>query len=256
MSKFVLLLIAVIFAFLFPVALFLIWRKNTKCKWIAFIIGVISFTVFANGLESIAHYYFLSINETTSMFLYKNIIAYTAYGALMAGLFEETGRLVSFKLLLNKYKTKEISVGYGIGHAGIECILTLGITYLLYVIVLGGGSLGDAATDLSVMAIIDQIDTALIPFAILERLIAICVHIGLSILVFKAANHKGSFHLYFVAILLHALTDVPAGLYQMGLIQSVIVIEVLTLAIGIAILFFGIKTYKKLEIGEKDEQSN
>lgn len=247
MNKLILFMLVVVFSFLLPIGLFIIWRKKTNCKWIAFLVGVISFTVFANGLEPIVHYFCLSKFTAVSALIYSSPIAYALYGGLMAGLFEETGRLFSYKIWLNRYDTKEISVGYGIGHAGVECILTLGITYLLYVIVLAGGSLGDSATNLSIIQTIDMIDTSLVPIAMLERIIAMCTHVGLSILVFKAVRYQGSFYLYIVAILLHLITDIPAALYQFGMIQSIILVEVITMIIALIILFFGIRTYKTLE---------
>lgn len=256
-SKFIVFLVTTLFAFLFPLILFIVWRKKTNCKWIAFIVGAICFTVFANGLESVVHYYFLSTNEITLTFFTNHLGLYALYGGLMAGLFEETGRLLGFKLLLSKYKTKETAIGYGIGHAGIECVLTLGVTYLLYALVLGGMSLGDGQTNSIILQSIDQINAGLASVAMLERLIATSVHIGLSILVFKAANVKGCFYLYPVAILLHMITDIPAALYQTGFISSIFAVEGITLIIGLAILYIGIKVYKTLENkGEQNEQSN
>ena len=51
-----------------------------------------------------------------------------------------------------------------------------------------------------------------------ERLVAICLHIALSVLVFQAVKRPGKRWLYPAAILLHAGMDVFAALYQRGVI--------------------------------------
>ena len=51
-----------------------------------------------------------------------------------------------------------------------------------------------------------------------ERLVAICLHIALSVLAFQAVKRPGKRWLYPAAILLHAGMDVFAALYQRGVI--------------------------------------
>ena len=53
--------------------------------------------------------------------------AYTAYGCLAAGLFEETGRLMGLSLLCKKDRDLALGVGYGIGHGGVEAALLAGV---------------------------------------------------------------------------------------------------------------------------------
>ena len=48
------------------------------------------------------------------------------YGGLMAGVFEETGRYVSFKWFLKKETRIQDGLSYGIGHGGIEAMLIVG----------------------------------------------------------------------------------------------------------------------------------
>ena len=79
-------------------------------------------------------------------------------------------------------------------------------------------------------------------FAGVERIFAMLLHVGLSILVFYAVKRsKGS--LYFLAVLLHALFDVPAALYQFGIIKNVFVVEAMLAVYAIG---FFIVVYKKL----------
>jgi uncharacterized membrane protein YhfC len=47
---------------------------------------------------------------------------YAVLGALLAGLFEETGRFIAFKFLLKKRTDRKTAISYGIGHGGFEAI--------------------------------------------------------------------------------------------------------------------------------------
>ena len=83
-----------------------------------------------------------------------------------------------------------------------------------------------------------------------QEVSAMILHIGLSILVFTSVNKNKKFYLYPVAILIHMISDIPAGLYQTGMISSIMLIELLTLVIAIVTLLISLKMYKKLEKGE------
>lgn len=238
------LLLTTVFAFAFPICLMIICRKKTNVPFVCFVTGALCFFIFANVLESLAHFYFLNVNESITNFINSSFITFALYAGLMAGIFEETGRLFAFKVLLKKYDDKNISVAYGIGHGGIECILTLGITYLIYVVFLFVGSTGDTTTDETIVQILNGLDISIIPYAIFERIVAITIHIGLSIIVFNACKSKKLLYLYPVSIFLHALVDIPAGLYQYGYIKSLLMIESMTFVIALIIMFVAIKIYK------------
>lgn len=240
-------LLTTIFAFVFPICLMIIYKKKTNVPFICFVVGALCFFIFVNVLESLVHFYFLSINESTTIFINSSFVIFALYAGLMAGIFEETGRLFAFKVFLKKYNDKKVSIAYGIGHGGMECILTLGITYLMYAVFLFLGSTGDVATDEMIVQIINGLDISVIPYAILERIIALIIHISLSIIMFKACKNSKYFYLYPVSIVLHAFVDIPAGLYQYGYIKSLLTTELMTLIITLIIMFVAIKIYKKKE---------
>lgn len=241
-------IIVAVIAFTLPLLLVIIWRKKTKCNFMVFLVGTLCFMLFANLLESILHTYLLAVNKTTSTFIYSKPIYYALYGGLSAGIFEECGRLFGFKVLLRKYDvTKELAVGYGIGHGGIECILMLGGTYLLYSLALLGVSFGDEATTSMVLQTVNSIDLNILPVAVIERLLAMCLHIGLSIFVFKATTDKKYFYMFPVAILVHMIADIPAGLYQQGVITSLLLVEGLTAIVAISTLFIAIRIYNNIK---------
>jgi uncharacterized membrane protein YhfC len=72
----------------------------------------------------------------------------------------------------------------------------------------------------------------------LERVFAVTIHISLSVLVWYAASRKDKVWLYPAAVLLHAAANFPAALMQAGVIDSILLVEILTgvSALGIALL--------------------
>ena len=134
-----LLIIVLIFSFGLPIILLCKWKRKTGSKLKPFIVGALVFFIFVNFLEGLFHQLFLFGNNPVSAFLNSNAAAYALYAALMAGIFEECGRLFGFKVLLKQNDQIYNSVSYGIGHGGIEIMLTLGAAYLVYLIAYIGG---------------------------------------------------------------------------------------------------------------------
>ena len=73
------------------------------------------------------------------------------------------------------------------------------------------------------------------------------LHVGLSMLVFTAARSRKSFWLYPVAIVLHAIADVPAALYQYKAVSSLAMVEGGAFAIGLICLLAGIRALRRGE---------
>jgi len=198
-----------------PVVLLLVWRKRTGALWRGAIVGAAMFFLFALVLEQILHLLLLRPNG----FIMSHTWAYVLYGTLAAGVFEETGRLVGFRFLLKRQTGRETAVMYGIGHGGIESLLLGGfvaVANLAASLQYNAGTLtGDALA--AVPAALASPPSYFLVVGV-ERLLAICLHIALSVLVFQAVKRPGKRWLYPAAILLHAGMDVFAALYQRGVI--------------------------------------
>ena len=82
----------------------------------------------------------------------------------------------------------------------------------------------------------------------LERISALMVQIGLSILVFQAVYVAGKKYMYWIAVVLHFLMDVPAALYQKGAIRLVPT-EIILFVYGVLVLALGVKIYQGLKTG-------
>ena len=234
-------------AILLPVILLIVWRKRTHAPFTAALCGALIFAVFALGLEQVMHYFVLR----SSNFITQNLWAYVLYGSFAAGIFEETGRLVGFKLILRKQDRRETGVMYGIGHGGMEAILLVGVNMITYVVLVlqhgllnGNGNGGMSSQVQAAMQAISASSTGTLLLSGVERIIAVAFHIALSVLVFQAAKRPGKFYLYPVAILLHAGLDSIAVLYQRGVVPSLLLTEILVGAMTVVVCFFVARAYR------------
>ena len=234
-----------LFSLVLPLGLIIWWKKKTGAKLWTFIVGAICFTVFAMVLEQILHTLCLRQNNSVSNFIVNNTIVYMLYGAFAAGVFEETGRLFGFKILLKKYNEKKDAIAYGIGHGGIEVIFILGISYLYFFLAICGVTVGDEATTQTLLDAVNNLQVSTCCMAMIERVSAMLVHVGLSMIVFVAAREKGKFWLFPVAILMHAIMDAPATLYQVGVPIPLWALEVEMIVLGIVYFVIGKKILDK-----------
>lgn len=240
-----------------PIALAVLWHKRTRAKWSAFFIGAITFYVFVNFLEGSLHAFCLGLitENAVSAFLKATPWAYVLYAGFAAGLFEETGRFVAFRWLLRKQTGRETGVMYGIGHGGIEAILLCcvamfsNIAFAVSLNAAGAEAMlaqagAQAAAVQGSIDIMTQTPAAIFYVSGIERIIAIALHIALSVLVFAAASRKEKRFLYPVAIVLHAAVDCFAVLYQLGVITNIWFVELGVGAMTVLIALYALRVYR------------
>jgi uncharacterized membrane protein YhfC len=242
----VILALETLFGFLAPILAAVIWRRKSASRLKPLWVGALTFFVFAMVLEQIAHMVFLVVDWPVSRAIAANPYLYMLYGGLAAGIFEETGRYAAFSLVLKKQRSPQDAITYGIGHGGFECISILGMTMGSYLVLalLGyfAGGTGLYADDQirTTMSAIAAISPLTGFFACVERVSAMALHVELSVLVFASVFLKRKRWLYPAAILLHAMLDFIAVLYQTGLISSLWVIEAL-IFLYVLVLFFPVR---------------
>ena len=78
-----------------------------------------------------------------------------------------------------------------------------------------------------------------------ERALVIAVHISLSLIVWLAVNVDGRKWLFPLAILLHATLNIPAGMFQAGILKSIFWLEILLLFGAAAISVLAVFLYRK-----------
>lgn len=245
-----------------PIVLFFVYRKKYGAKFIPALVGALAFIIFALILESLVHRMILQPDATGSIPLMSKPVLYMLYGGLMAGIFEETARYLSFHLLKKKYGGIGNALSYGVGHGGIEAILLVGSTMLSNLVLsfyVNSGTLDSivamtATTSPESAAALEQgaellATTPSYMFLLggIERVGAIVIHIALSVLVYYAVVRRDKWWLFPVAIVLHALVDFPAVLMQIGIINNVFVLEAFVLIIAAAFALLAFAVHKRLK---------
>lgn len=208
------------------------WKQKSKLGMKPVFMGVAIFFVFAFIFENIAHTFLITIIGEKMQKISESLLLYLLYGCSLAGIFEEMGRYVAFKHILPRNAGPKIAIGYGIGHGGIE-LLVGGIVFLL----------------------ISQPETFAVTESLLwigERVVALCGHIALSIIVFTAVQ-KNRKSLFFLAILLHGIADIPIGLYKFGTISVLACFIIFTGLVLICCLVAIICWNFYFRIGEQNE---
>ena len=251
-ETFVLLSIGLVLSVLFPLAVALIWKFKKKEPFSTILIGAATFLLFALILEKPILILVISKNYSLGLFLSSHPILLAFVLGLFPGIFEETGRLLAFKTLLKNRKNKETAISYGIGHGCFEAIAILGMTYISYIsyaCMINSGAFVNIINQVAEKApdqvgayynLADQIAKTsifLVGASIIERVLAILLQIGLSILVFYACKDKKKFWLFPLAIILHTLTDFTAGLNYVKVTNfSILELEVIA-AVSATITF-------------------
>lgn len=245
---------------LLPVALIVIGCKKLKEAWKpSAAVGAGVFVLFALILEQLLHAVMLPI-------VGKSTVGYVIYGALAAGIFEETGRFLACLLFKKKLSTQTAILG-GLGHGGAECAILIGLNYISYVTIavtvnsMGfdkfvelSGATADIKEQLTAqLTAIAGITPALGALSMFERILAMTAHVCLSVIVVKSVSEK-KWLLFPAAIILHALLDAGAALYQVGAIKSIAIVYAI-MAVGVIVMIFiAIFLCRKKQGTESDRQ--
>lgn len=214
-----------------PFVFLILWRRRhkpqTRLRWL--IAGAAGFLVSARVLELGVHCLCIIADNPVSRFINGNTAAYVLYGTVMAGVFEECGRHIMMKHIMKKDRSRENAVLYGIGHGGIEIlavVLPSIVTYLAVAVLFSAGDTGNA---LSALNITESTAAAALPsvkaaaaydfvtagLSVFERLLAMLLHIGLTVTVYFGIRN-GKKACLPAAVILHMLADAFAALYQRG----------------------------------------
>jgi len=207
--------ITLTFAIVYPFILAIIARLRLHVSWRYFWYGALVFAVFQ---------IFTRVPAVTVL---NNVLApqlkasapfrFTWYAILVltAGLFEEVGRYVGYRVLMRREeKTWSKAVMYGIGHGGIESIVLvglLGLLSLLNIVITSGLNL-NMLTPSQHATVVHQfaaLNAQPAWFSLLggwERLWTLPIHIALSVMVLQVFQRKNIGWLW-IAIFAHAIVD-------------------------------------------------
>ena len=252
----VMIIVNMILGVLIPVVIMVFFKKKYKACIKSFLVGCVTMLLFAMVLEQLVH--IIVLGSEIGTVIQGNIWLYALYGSLMAGLFEETGRLLTMRYVLKKEHCNTYNaLMYGAGHGGFEMfmVLTIGmLNNLVYSVMINLGQaqtllepLDDSARSTLQTAFDTLIQTPSWYFILspVERLAAITAQIGLSVIVWHAAVGKTiKSRLYILAIVLHAVLDGVAVLAAKSGI-SLIIVEVYVWLTAAGIAFVARNVWKK-----------
>ena len=234
--------ISALIAFLVPIVLAVLCCRRSRNALLAISVGAVCFLLGAMVLESLVHQLVFSLVPGIA----QNVVLYCLYGCLAAGLFEETARLIGLRYLCKRDPSPTTGFAYGVGHGGIEAILLVGVSIannLVVMIMVNGGSVDallEGATDEQVSTAMTQLEqlaaqpSSVFLAAGIERIVAICLHLSLSVLIWMVVTKKLPMWGYPLAIGLHAVSNIAAGLYQFGVI-GIWTSEVITAAVVVCV---------------------
>jgi uncharacterized membrane protein YhfC len=228
--------LATLFVAALPVLLYRRLRRPFALDWRDTISGVAVFALFATVLERAINGYLLHENAATAQWL-SNPVAFVVYGVLAAGVFEEVGRYLAMRMLVQRTQRASTApvdstgLGYGIGHGGAEAWLVgvlVQLQWIVFAVLFNRGELDEHLANLSmdsvlrVHLILANLSPLLAGVFAVERVAAFVFQIGFSVLMWRGvrAGWRGILPL---AIVLHALSDVPAAMYQARMLPLLVV---------------------------------
>lgn len=227
---------SLVVSFALPLGLLAYAKKKLGAKIASFFIGCGVFFLVVLLLESLVH---RIVFLFTGSALTENLVLYALYGGLMAALFEETGRYLAMKFLVRPLDFPNAFL-YGVGHGGLEAMLLCGaasISNLVSANMINSGAMSvqlaslDAQTAANSAAALSALWTtsSLTFFAGgVERIIAVVLHLSLSILVFQSIRKKAPMELvraylfHFVIDSLSVLLSAVASVWVVELVAALV----------------------------------
>ena len=168
-----------------------------------------------------------------------SVILYAVYGGLMAALFEETGRYIAMRFLVKPMDFPNAFM-YGAGHGGVEAMLLCGVASISNIASAVMINSGTMSAQLASLDAKKAADTAAALSALwttpsltffaggVERLLAVVLHVSLSILVFQSIRKKAPMELvraylfHFVIDSLSVLLSAVASVWVVELVAALV----------------------------------
>lgn len=223
-----------------PLALLAVGKVKFQARISSFFIGAGTFFLFAMVLEQVMH---LLVIQVCGLNAQSNPWLYYIYAAAAAAVFEETGRILAMKFWMKKRLDFPNALMYGFGHGGMEAILIGGLANigtLSSMLMINSGAMQNALAGLpaetasQALAQLSSLWTtpASLFFASgIERISAMILHIGLSLLIYRAVT-SGKRGMAVLAYGIHFAVDFLA-------VASAAALPVYALEAGILVLAIG-----------------
>ncbi|MFE9078007.1 YhfC family intramembrane metalloprotease [Bacillus cereus] len=195
--------------------LYAFWKKH----YIPYMLGVLAFVVSQILIRIPILNYVNGTSTNFQMFSVMQPVLFVLLLSLSAGIFEEVARFIAMRYFM-KQRDWQSGFLFGAGHGGIEAVLIVGIPVISLLLS---------------QTVIQNGDSYY--FAGIERIFAMVLHIGLSIIVLHAVVQK-KFRYVVYTILIHGTANAIASiiaLYVQG--KSGIILSEVSIAICAVLVF-------------------
>ncbi|HHU49967.1 MAG: YhfC family intramembrane metalloprotease [Caldicoprobacterales bacterium] len=256
--------ITLFLSLVFPVLLAIWFCRKYKAPATTVLLGALTFLVFQWILRipllRILQPYYPGAESNLKGW---GLALYSFYLAFTAALFEEGGRVIVCKLFLKKKKSWNNAIALGIGHGGFESISIVGLTYinnLILMAIINLGFLNPANDPTGALSQAVQLLTNTPPVMFLlagvERVLAIILHIGFSLLVvYGLASRKLCYVLY--AFLAHFILNFPLAFTQ-GITGGTYITMAYIAIMALVSLYWSVKIspalFEKLQLNQNKER--
>jgi uncharacterized membrane protein YhfC len=198
---------------LLPIVIMLWLKRRFKVSWKLFGVGMLTFI----GSQVVHIPLLIGVRRLAEPFLPPYVITVTAnllnaiILGLLAGICEETARLVGYYYLKDRAKAYPAALALGDGHGGMEAIL-IGLSLLIQsILILWVSKSGVSMLGITPQNALAYTDAAwYVPLiSLFERLTAMSIQIALSVMVWRAFTRR-AWGWFAGAILYHAFIDALA----------------------------------------------
>ncbi len=218
-SVIVTLITSIAVCFLIPIIGIIIIQIKYKKAMKPFLLGAGTFFIFQMVTRIPLLTYVLPGMDWFIILSTGHIYLYSIFLGITAALFEEIGRFITISLFMKKNQRYADGLSFGLGHGGIEAIGLVGLSLintLVMVLLINSNSLEAQGANQSMIDTIYRQCMSLTPGLILmgmmERIFAICIHIGATMLVLTGFRKGQKLRYLFIAIAVHTIVDSSIGI--------------------------------------------
>lgn len=254
-SVIIMVILNLIICFVLPIIALVFLQKKYKKAIIPFLLGALAFFISQMVLRVPIINSILPRFFWYEIFQVKYPYLYWIFLGLTAGIFEEISRLFFIdKFMKNNHRYVD-SLSFGLGHGAIEAMIITGISninILILSIMINNGTFYLNNLNLpqaSLEAIYNQCVNLTSSLAILggiERIIAMGIHIGLTVIVFEGIIKGKPFKYLTIAILIHTVVDASIGFMSQMFGFSIFAIEAVFGIISFALIFYVFKAKNRV----------
>ncbi len=240
-----------------PIIIAYHYKKRFDVKISTFFIGLFTYVAFAMLLVQIPDILIRGSIKPFANLVKDNALVGALYFPIITVLMEEFGRLFTFKFMMKNRMNKNEALMMGVGHGGIQSMLTgssVMMSNAILAFAINSFGAEEYVTKLGLKG--EELETTrkgLIEFGqipvmqhFFDGSIPILIMIGqvaLSFIVFVAISDQRKKFLFPVAMLMHFVLLLPLYLVRKEVFTNMFVAETLMLIVLVAIVYFAYQMY-------------